>query len=61
MNGIILPLALGYLLGNEKAREQVMIGLQQLTGQGIDMLNGLNKGGDASNVSDRQSVDDTKE
>lgn len=43
MNSIIIPLALGFLLGNEKARNQVVIGLQQITGQGIDFLNSMDR------------------
>lgn len=48
MNSAILPLILGYLAGNEKMRNQVMIGLQQIAGQGIDLLNGAGKTGDAN-------------
>lgn len=51
MNNTILPLVLGYLAGNEKMRNQVMLGFQQLVGQGIDVLNGLNKTGGEPNVS----------
>jgi len=62
MNNAILPLIVGFLAGNEKARNQVMIGLQQIAGQGIDMLNGMGKtGGDASNVPDRQPVPESDE
>lgn len=53
MNNTILPLVLGYLAGNEKARNQVMLGLQQLAGQGIDMLSGSNKTGGESDVSNK--------
>lgn len=43
MNSIIIPVVLGYLLGNDRARNQLGASLQQLTGQGIDILNSFNK------------------
>lgn len=43
MNSVIIPVVLGYLLGNEKARNQLGASLQQLTGQGIDVLNSISK------------------
>lgn len=35
----IMFLGAGYLLGNEKAREQFVGSLQKSAGQGIDMIN----------------------
>lgn len=61
MNNTILPLVLGYLAGNEKMRNQVMLGFQQLAGQGIDVLNGLNKTGGGSNASNKQSAPEPDE
>lgn len=42
MNGALLPLIIGFLAGNEKARNQVMLGVQQIAGSGIDFLNNMN-------------------
>jgi len=61
MNSVVIPLIAGFLLGNEKARNQVGIGLQQLVGQGIDLLNGMNGMGGVSNVPDQQSVPESDE
>lgn len=61
MNSIIIPLIAGFLLGNEKARNQVAINLQQFAGQGIDMLNGLGKTGGEHNVSNSTAVPESKE
>lgn len=64
MNNVVIPLIAGFLLGNEKARNQVGVGLQQLVGQGIDLLNGMNSvngTGGVRNVPDQQSVPESDE
>lgn len=51
MTNKLIPLALGFLLGNEKARNQVAISLQQIIGQGIDALNKMDGTENVSNIS----------
>lgn len=52
--GVIIPLALGIILGNDKTRVQFLGALQQFAGQGIDALNGLNKTGGVPNAEESE-------
>lgn len=51
MTSKLIPLTLGFLLGNKQARDQIAISLQQIIGQGIDALNKMDGTENVSNIS----------
>lgn len=55
-NNSIIPLAIGFILGNDKMRNQVALGLQQLAGQGVDLLNTMEPRQGVNNVPNKQPV-----